>query len=211
MAAVSDNGVLRGPTPAPLGALLVSRGLLSEEQLTDALAEQAAVGRPLGAILVQRGYVRPAVIAQALATQHGGILKSEYGYGTGFDARLVEEAETKPEPPVSPAGSGLGAALRLSKNAGPVRPDAPLQEARPAPVQPSRVDTLEMELAAAAAENQKLRARLGELQMELGRNRSESETFRQRAAVVGARVAGLEAAVAALQAEKAQPSAASHP
>ncbi|MGH2935433.1 MAG: hypothetical protein ACRDL2_13100 [Gaiellaceae bacterium] len=211
MAAVSDHGVLRGPEPAPLGALLVSRGLLSEEQLKDALAEQAAVAQPLGAILVQRGFVRPAMIAQALATQHGGILKSEYGYATGFDVRLAEEAEVKPEPPVSPARSGLGASLRLGNDVGAVRLEAPLQEAGLAIVdadvpvaQPTRIDTLEMELAAAAAENQKLRARLGEQQMEAVRIRSESETFRQQAAVVGARVAGLEAAVAVLQAEKAQ-------
>lgn len=210
MAAVSDDEVVRGPTPAPLGTLLVSRGLISQEQLADALAEQGEAGGPLGAILVRQGFVRPAVIAQALATQHGGILKTEYGYATGFDARLSEAPSAKP--PVSPAPTGLSAALRLAPagsmtveaQPGPdaFSPTAPEEEAGSA-LRAPQLAGLELELAAATGENEKLRSRLGQLQLEAAVMRAESEAFRREAVVVGARVAGLEAAVTALQAEKA--------
>lgn len=202
MAAVSDHGVMRGPAPAPLGALLVSRGFLSEDELADALAAQAEVGRPLGAILVERGIVRPAVVAQALASQHGAILKTEYGFATGFDSRLPA-ADTTVEPPVSPAPTRLGATLRLGPETVPPAPvdaaDPPVQQ-----IPTTNLEALEMELASSTAENEKLRARLGEAQVESMRLRSESEAERQRSAVFGARFAGLEAAIAALQAEKAQ-------
>ena len=100
------SGAIAMLEKAPLGALLVSRGFLSEAELSEALAEQDESPRLLGAILVDRGLVRPGVIAQALATQHGSILKTEYGFATGFDARLARE-ETAPNIPVSPAGAGL--------------------------------------------------------------------------------------------------------
>ena len=70
----------------PLGALLVRRGLITEEQLAAALADQLATGAPLGQIVVSRGYAASAAVAQALATQHGGLLKTEYGFATGFDS-----------------------------------------------------------------------------------------------------------------------------
>jgi hypothetical protein len=212
VAAVADNDLLRGPEPAPLGSLLVARGFLSKEQLDCALAEQAEIGRPLGAILVERGIVRPALIAQALATQHGGILKTEYGYATGFDARLgeepapVEEGQPESHPPVSPA-AGLSGLLRLGADeAGPEPvPPAPAPVGVPdQAVMPTGAEAVEMELAYAVGENEKLRARVGELQLEAVRLRAEAEARGRDATVVGARVAGLDAAVAALQAEKAQ-------
>jgi hypothetical protein len=73
-----------GPAQAPLGTVLTKRGLLTEEQLELALADQRSTGEPLGKIVVDRGFVRAEVIAQALATQHGGLLKTEYGFATGF-------------------------------------------------------------------------------------------------------------------------------
>ena len=41
----------------PLGELLVSKSLVTEDELELALTEQADTGRLLGAILVERGYV----------------------------------------------------------------------------------------------------------------------------------------------------------
>jgi hypothetical protein len=80
------------PRPA-LGAVLVQRGFLTEEQLAFALAEQATTGRPLGEIIVGHGLVTGPLVAQALATQAGGLLKTEYGYATGF-AKLPDPAAT---------------------------------------------------------------------------------------------------------------------
>jgi hypothetical protein len=83
VAALPDNG---GPRvrAEPLGALLASRGHITEEQLELALTEQKATGRPLGEIIVARGFAAAPTVAQALATQHGGLLKTEYGFATGW-------------------------------------------------------------------------------------------------------------------------------
>lgn len=55
-----------------LGTLLVERGLVTDEQLESALAEQERrPERRLGEILVARGYLTGAALAQALAQQHG--------------------------------------------------------------------------------------------------------------------------------------------
>ena len=91
MAALADNG---GPRmrSEPLGALLASRGHITEEQLQLALTEQKATGRPLGEIIVARGFAPPPTVAQALATQHGGLLKTEYGFATGWGGGVDPDA-----------------------------------------------------------------------------------------------------------------------
>lgn len=56
---------------APLGALLLERGLITPEQLDAALAEQRRTGELLGRILVERGYVSKQALGEALAAQKG--------------------------------------------------------------------------------------------------------------------------------------------
>jgi hypothetical protein len=73
----------------PLGRLLVERGLLSEVQLKQALAEQHESGNRLGEILVGRGWVSPSAVAATVAAQHGLTLDSE----TPLQARLSEEPD----------------------------------------------------------------------------------------------------------------------
>lgn len=90
----------QAPAGQPLGELLVSRGLITPEQLDEALAEHGSDGRPLGEILIGLGFATAHIIGQALATQHGGILKSEYGFATGFDAALAT-GESDTPPPVT--------------------------------------------------------------------------------------------------------------
>src|SRR5207253_2812138 len=75
------------------------RGLITDDQLADALADQQATGQPLGQIVVARGYVAPATVAQALATQHGGLLKTEYGFATGFYSGMPPTSAVA-EPPL---------------------------------------------------------------------------------------------------------------
>jgi uncharacterized protein (DUF3084 family) len=83
----------------PLGSLLVSRGHITEEQLELALTEQKATGRPLGEIVVTRGFAPAPTVAQALATQHGGLLKTEYGFATGWGGQENSLARVpRPEP-----------------------------------------------------------------------------------------------------------------
>jgi len=103
-----DPEQLAALTGSPLGELLVARGLITPEQLDHALADQSETKRPLGEILIRLGFLNPAMVAQALATQQGRMIKSEYGFATGFDAKLSRppEAEaanppalaTQPEP-----------------------------------------------------------------------------------------------------------------
>ena len=54
-----------------LGQLLVDAGLLTEQQLADALAEQEQTGDRLGRILIERGYVPKQIIGHVLEEQRG--------------------------------------------------------------------------------------------------------------------------------------------
>ncbi len=68
----------------PLGTLLVERGLLSAEELEDALEAQRETGKRLGEILVERGLVSHPALGDTLARQDGIELTSESGFGTGL-------------------------------------------------------------------------------------------------------------------------------
>lgn len=72
----------------PLGRLLVARGLLNEDQLEDALQEQALTGRRLGEILVQHGYISQRALLLALAEQYEIESSAEPGFGTGLLAAI---------------------------------------------------------------------------------------------------------------------------
>jgi hypothetical protein len=90
-----------GPKPVQLGALLVQRGVLTTEQLAAALAEQRETRRPLGEVIVGRGFAPGPIVAQALATQHGGMVKTEYGYATAWlgGGNQVAAVEATPADP----------------------------------------------------------------------------------------------------------------
>jgi hypothetical protein len=71
------------PARPQLGELLVHKGVLTDDQLQLALAEQQRTGAPLGEILVRLGFAMGPTIANALAEQHGGPLRTEYGLSIG--------------------------------------------------------------------------------------------------------------------------------
>ena len=54
-----------------LGSLLISRGLISLEQLKEAFQEQHLTGRRLGEVAIGHGWITSADLAQALADQFG--------------------------------------------------------------------------------------------------------------------------------------------
>jgi hypothetical protein len=54
-----------------LGELLAAEGLLTEDELEQALAQQASSGRLLGQILVSNGYLSAFSLARVLSEQHG--------------------------------------------------------------------------------------------------------------------------------------------
>lgn len=62
-----------------LGELLVAQELLTEDELEQALAEQARSGRLLGQILVANSYLSAFSLARVLSEQHGVQLTREEG------------------------------------------------------------------------------------------------------------------------------------
>jgi hypothetical protein len=60
----------------PLGALLVAKGLLTENQLQWALSEQQRTGRLVGEILVESGTLSAFSLTRALTEQHGVEIQS---------------------------------------------------------------------------------------------------------------------------------------
>ena len=129
-----------------LGSVLIEHGLLNEEQLAAALAEQKGTGAPLGKVLIELGFVEPAVVALALATQSGGVLKTEYGFATGFRPR--QEGAPVLEPPLSEPEEEQAAAseLRVAQPPPPgetVASQSPAQAPAEAPFPDSPADFAE--------------------------------------------------------------------
>ena len=113
--------------PAPqLGRILIAAGLLDEEQLALALEEQSQTGRRLGEIIVQRGFISGPALANALAEQHGGVLKTEYGFASGLGGEAARRA-------ASEASGGLPVSQ--------LRPPAPTQIPQLRTVQPETAPT----------------------------------------------------------------------
>jgi hypothetical protein len=83
----------------PLGQLFVEKGLLTEERLDHALAEQAATGGRLGEKLVELGFVSSSSLARLLAEQYGVELSFDTGFGTGLRAELERRYEGKSPAP----------------------------------------------------------------------------------------------------------------
>src|SRR5205807_2856768 len=71
----------------PLGAMLVRKGLLSKEQLDDALSERAQTGELLGQVLLRLGWIFEDELARVLAEQHD--LEFLNLRSVGVDRRLL--------------------------------------------------------------------------------------------------------------------------
>ncbi|MGH2933402.1 MAG: hypothetical protein ACRDL2_02665 [Gaiellaceae bacterium] len=200
------EGVLAVPATTAerpqLGEVLTERRLLTEEQLEVGLAQHRWSGRPLSEVLIALGFVTETTIAQALATQHGGLIKTEYGFATGFSAQAAAEAEVEAPPPVSvaaqPEPEPVAVALPRLEVVPPLAPPAPIEAldfgivpvvAPPAPVEalepavaaPTPVEAFEERAKAAAAEGRVLALE------------EELRSANRRADAAEARVSALEA------------------
>jgi len=118
----------------PLGALLVGRGILSEDQLGEALTAQSSRGERLGDVLVEFGLISERELAAALAEQAGleTIDLSRAELDTEVQGLLTEELAWELRSiPVRRDGNRVDVAT-----ADPLRPDllARLLEAVRAPV-----------------------------------------------------------------------------
>jgi hypothetical protein len=74
------------PAPLPLEGLLLRFGLITTEQLTEAMRERSATGKDIGAIVVERDWVDEAQLARVVA----------------YDAEPKADPEPEPEPPAPP-------------------------------------------------------------------------------------------------------------
>src|SRR5256885_7161220 len=68
----------------PLGQLFVERGLITQDELEEALVEQRETRKRLGAILVARGLVSGPELTSVLVDQLGMELTKESGFGSGL-------------------------------------------------------------------------------------------------------------------------------
>ena len=154
-----------------LGQVLLEHGRLTEEQLQTSLVEQERSGRPLGEVLITLGFVSEPIVAQALATQYGGLLKTEYGYATGFGRELRGSS------PVT---------------ASPVASEAKLTAATAVNPSSAHVEELERELAAVTGELTAANARIPELERDLHTQERRLRTSDELAVVASQRIAELE-------------------
>jgi type IV pilus assembly protein PilB len=77
---IEDRGAARWRR---IGELLVMRGLIADDEIASALAEQKRSGRRLGQILVDRGVISAAALDSTLAEQAGEV-ERERGFGGGL-------------------------------------------------------------------------------------------------------------------------------
>lgn len=78
------------PRRVPLGQLLIEKGLLSEQDLSLALAHQRDDGRPLGQILISMGILTEHELARTLTEQHG------FDFSMSLRRRLSPVARPQP-------------------------------------------------------------------------------------------------------------------
>jgi hypothetical protein len=92
----SERRRTRGSGGARLGELLVSEGVISPEELAEALAAQKMTSprKPLGELLLARGLVSPPLLVRLLAQQCQLELEEETGFGNGL-RRAIERRHTE--------------------------------------------------------------------------------------------------------------------
>jgi hypothetical protein len=172
-----------------LGEFLVLEGLLTEEQLAAALAEQRRTGERLGTILVASGVLAGPTLAMALADQHGSAIQTEHGWATGW-------ARTPSGPPSRDAATSQSAQRSGAPETGrPARPHESAAGADPAPANsnpPSdarrahgpaldqlarAVDAKRQELEALTDEFERVKRELDALRERNGSHRDETATL----------------------------------
>ncbi len=67
-----------------LGELFVEKGLITHEELEEALAEQKVSGKRLGEVLVKKGFVSGPALTTVLAEQLGVEMETQEGFGSGL-------------------------------------------------------------------------------------------------------------------------------
>ena len=160
-----------------LGELLVEKGVLTDAQLQEALAEQQQTGSPLGEILVRLGFSHAPTIGNALAEQHGGPLRTEYGLALGPTSGIGMPLEPT-EPALDKNIKDDGLVTDLLRSAGPAGDeDAAIASLTAAlDERTEELDRVRVSLAAVeqrGADLAAVRAEVGRLERELAEAREE--------------------------------------
>ena len=141
----------------PLGQLFVERGLITQDELEEALVEQEETRKRLGAILVSRGLVSGPELTSVLVDQLGMELTKESGFGSGLWDEIRRRHPRKQD--------GNGQQAEPEPEAQP-EPEAPKPKAEskaaPAPAEAPDAEAFEEALAAMGAERALLQQALEE-------------------------------------------------
>jgi len=183
---------------------MVEHGLLREDELAIALAEQERTGKPLGEVIVELGLASAGAVGNALAGQYGAPFRSEYGFSvplpnvasalrttrlpeTDARAQAAAGSETVLRQPDADAGQASreqsGPELEAAKE-GAERARQELAELREQ-AHATGVETtaLRAELAASESERERLGSELAASESErerLGSELAASESERDR-------------------------------
>jgi hypothetical protein len=161
------QGAAPAPIGRPLGQLLVLSGLVSENEVSEALAEQERTGRRLGEILVQQGVAPRPLVRLALTEQDHGRFELEGGFGSGLHDALVNRYRGD-----EPALAGAASFPDEPVPAAPRSPELPTEAPRARRLLGHLLVTsgflTEAEVAAALEEQARSGARLGEILLAQG-------------------------------------------
>ena len=221
----------------PIGQLFVARGVITQDQLEEALAEQAASGKRLGEILVDRQLISSPELTQALMEQLGRQVAKEDGFGSGLWAEiqrrtargegysalaLVEDSEPPADGPASRDGFAARAAearsteltlheLEVEHEDSSPEPQAELEAmSRRLEAYEAAIDSLtgELEDARAAVDARKeMLDREAEARQEL---RHGVDAVRECLAEMRAQLTEINLTIASLSAAKEEQEAAAH-
>jgi hypothetical protein len=175
----------------PLGQLFVERGLITQDELEEALVEQEETRKRLGAILVSRGLVSGPELTSVLVDQLGMELTKESGFGSGLwdeirrrhprnkhDGAAPAQNDAEPE---TPAPAPLAA---VAPDPKPAPAPVPAAEAK-VPDEQKLEEALAMERAALALafdeERAELHAALSAERTALEQALEEERSARQQA------------------------------
>ena len=99
-----------------LGELLVAEELLTQDELEQALAEQATSGRLLGQILVNNGYLSAFSLARVLSEQYGVRLQAREEEAPAEQSQPTLEAVREWRPLVACSASACSSSSSVSSS-----------------------------------------------------------------------------------------------
>jgi hypothetical protein len=104
------------PADLPLEGLLLRFGLITTEQLTEAMRERSATGKDIGAIVVERGWVDAAQLARVVSGDTAPAPESTTEPEPAPEPEPAADPEPAPPPPAAaqPTGQRVKVFVRLT-------------------------------------------------------------------------------------------------